>query len=73
MKKQVNELSLERAKALLGKSEVDENKLRKLLERIKAFCKVSYQLYLKFSPSDQQETIVRKLESDPPDEFKNAA
>ena len=73
MKKQVNELNPERAKALLGKSEIDENKLMKLLERIKAFCKVSYQLYLKLNASDKSITIMRTLESEPPNEFKNAA
>ena len=73
MKKQVNELSLERAKALLGKSNIDENKLRKLLEKIKAFCKVSYQLYLKLNNPDKPTAIMRTLESEPPNEFKNAA
>ncbi|HXB41693.1 MAG TPA: hypothetical protein VNZ49_14225 [Bacteroidia bacterium] len=73
MKQQVNELSLERAKALLGESKIDENKLRKLLERIKAFCKVSYQLYLKFNEPDKPTSIMRTLEAEPPNEFKNAA
>ena len=73
MKKQVNELNPERAKALLGKSEIDENKLMKLLERIKAFCKVSYQLYLKLNLPDKPTSIMRTLESEPPNEFKNAA
>jgi hypothetical protein len=69
MKKQVNEMSLERAKALLGR-EVDEHKLKKLLERIKAFCKVSYELYLK---SISKEAIVKQFEAEPPDEFTKAA
>lgn len=47
MKKQVNELSLERAIALLGNKKINKAKLTKLLERIKAFCKVAYQLYQK--------------------------
>jgi hypothetical protein len=71
MKKQVNEMSLERAKVLLGR-EIDENKLKKLLERIKAFCKVSYQLYLKIINADK-EAIVKQLEAEPPDEFTKAA
>lgn len=73
MKKQVNELSLERAKVLLGNKEIDEKKLRKLMERIKAFCKVSYQLFVKNNPPDNPTAIVRALEAEPPNEFTNAA
>lgn len=72
MKKQVNELSLERAIALLGNKEINEDKLRKLLERVKAFCKISYQLYLKNNKPDKP-TIVKQLEAEPPDSFTKAA
>jgi hypothetical protein len=72
MKKQVNELSLERAKALLGNKQVDEQQLKKVLEKIKVFCKVAYQLYLTSTQPDRP-TIVRQLKSDPPDEFTKAA
>jgi hypothetical protein len=72
MKKQVNELSLERAKALLGNKEVDEQQLKKVLEKIKVFCKVAYQLYLKSTHPDKP-TIVKQLKSDPGDEFTKAA
>jgi hypothetical protein len=71
MKKQVNEMSLERAKVLFGR-EIDECKLKKLLEQVKAFCKVSYELYLKSIDSDKG-AIVKQLEAEPPDEFTKAA
>ena len=73
MKKQVNELSLERAVALLGNKKINEETLKKMLERIKAFCKVSYQLYLKSKNPDKPTAIVKQLESEPPNEFTNAA
>lgn len=69
MKKQVNELSPERAKALLGTNEIDEEKLIKVLERIKAFCKVSYQLYSNHNPPDKE--TERTLEAEPPNQFTN--
>lgn len=73
MKKQVKELNPERAIALLGNKEVDEEKLTKTLERIKAFCKVAYQLYLNDINSDKPIAIVKQLESKPPEKFTNAA
>lgn len=73
MKKQVKELNPERAIALLGNKEVNEEKLTKMLERIKAFCKVAYQLYLNDIHSDKQDAIVKQLESKPPEKFTNAA
>lgn len=69
MKKQVNELSPERAKALLGINEIDEEKLIKVLERIKAFCKVSYQLYANNNTPDK--IPERTLEAEPPNQFTN--
>jgi hypothetical protein len=63
MKKQVDELDLERAKNLLGQGEIDEVKLKKLLERIKVFCKVTYQLYLKKVESDKSTDITKELKS----------
>ncbi len=72
MNKQVNELSLERAKALLGK-EISEERLKKVVEQVKAFCKVSYQLYSKTNTADLEKDNVRQLYAEPPDEFTNAA
>lgn len=77
MIKQVDELSLERAKALLGKEkeEISEERLKKVVEQVKAFCKVTYQLYSKAnnSATDLESDNVRQLYSEPPDEFTNAA
>jgi hypothetical protein len=73
MIKRVNELSLERAKALLGEKEISEERLTKTLERIKAFCKVAYQLYSKTNETNVMGKNVRELDSEPPDKFTNAA
>ena len=73
MKKQVNELSPERAKILLGNNEMDEDKLLKLLERIKAFCKVTYQLYSNHNPPDKPTNELRTLDAQPPNQFTNKA
>jgi hypothetical protein len=72
MKKQVNELSLERAIALLGNKKINKEKLTKMLERIKSFCKVAYQLYNKNIKPDQPNNA-KQFEAQPPDEFTNAA
>lgn len=72
MKKQVNELSLERVRTLLGNLQLNEDQLLKMLERIKAFCKVSYKLYLK-GIKPNKPPIERKLNESPPDKFTNAA
>jgi len=71
MIKRVKELSLERAKALLGKKKISEERLKRVLERIKAFCKVAYQLYA--NTTDDPNKPCRKLDAEPPDEFTNAA
>ena len=72
MIKRENELNLERAKALLGK-EISEERLKKEVERIKAFCKVAYQLYSKMNQTEKLKDNVRELNFEPPDEFINAA
>ncbi len=73
MKKQVNELNPERAIALLGNKDVNEEKLTETLERIKAFCKVAYQLYLNDINPDKPNAIVKQLDTEPPQQFTNAA
>lgn len=73
MKKQVNEMSHERAIALLGNTKINEEKLTETLERIKAFCKVAYQLYLNDINPDKPTTIVKQLDTEPPQKFTNAA
>lgn len=72
MKKQVNELSIERARALLG-NKISEEKLKKLLDRIRAFCKVAYGLYIKGTKPEKPDAEIKSFRSTPPDEFTNAA
>ena len=73
MIKRVDEMSLERAKALLGEKEISEERLKKVVEQVKAFCKVAYQLYSKTNSTDLESDNVRQLFTEPPDEFTNAA
>lgn len=73
MIKRVNELCHERAKAFLGKKEISEERLKKVLEQVKAFCKVAYQLYSKKSGTENTSDDARELLTEPPDEFTNAA
>lgn len=73
MTKQVNELSPERAKVLLGQKEINKEKLKEMLERIKAFCKISYQLYLKDTNAELQDVETKMFDSEPTDQFTNAA
>lgn len=72
MTKQVNELSFERARALLGQKEINEDKLKEMLESIKAFCKVSYQLYLKDTHADFKDTDTKEFDAEPTDQFTTA-
>jgi hypothetical protein len=73
MTKRVNELTLERAKALLGENKISEERLKKVLDRIKVFCKVAYQLYSKRNQVKTESDHVRQLNAEPPDQFTNAA
>lgn len=73
MKKQVKELGLEKALQLLGAKKIKKEVLQKLLARIKAFCKVSYQLYLNKTEPDKSISLVKPLDAEPPNEFTNAA
>lgn len=68
----MDEFSLQRVKALLGK-QFNEEKLKKVLDRIRAVCKVAYQLYTKSVKLDKTATEVKPFKSNPPDEFTNAA
>ncbi len=73
MNKRVNELTPERVKALLGENEISEERLKKVLEQVKVFCKVAYQLYSKNNTTDTQGDNVRQLYTEPPDQFTKAA
>lgn len=69
MKKQVNKLHPKREIPLSG--DINKNHMNKLLEKIKAFCNISYQLYLKTIQPDKQD-IAKQFESEPPKEFTKA-
>lgn len=71
MKKQENELSPEKAKALLGDNQLNEAQLIRLMEQIKAFCKISYQLYADSNPPDKEVAQTRTLEAEPPNQFNS--
>jgi len=73
MIKGVNELSLEGAKALLGEKKIPDEKLLRVLEQVKMFCKVTYQLYAKQGGAKNTSDNVRQIYSEPPDQFTNAA
>ena len=73
MIKRVNELSLERAKALLGEKKIPDEKLLRVLEQVKMFSKVAYQLYAKQGGTENTSGNVRQIYSEPPDQFTNAA
>jgi hypothetical protein len=47
MKEPIKEISLERARELIGDKDMSEEQLQKILNKIKVFCNVAYQLYQK--------------------------
>jgi hypothetical protein len=67
MKKQVKTTKPKREKSLYG-NEFKKNKLDQVEERIKAFCHVAYQLYLKSMPTEKQD-VAKQLETKPPENF----
>ncbi len=71
MKKQVKKLCSESVNALKRTNKTSEEKFNKVLEKIKAFCKVAYQLYVKTTQPDQPIEQARVFESKPPNEFKD--
>jgi hypothetical protein len=73
MIKRVNELDFEKVKALLGDKNISEEQFKKLLEQVKAFCKVAYQLYAKKSSINDKTAEVRELHPEPPQQFTNVA
>lgn len=73
MIKRVNELDFERVKTLLGDKNISEERLKKLLEQVKAFCKVACQLYAKKSGMNDKTAQAKELHLEPPQQFTNAA
>lgn len=67
MKKQVKTSKSQRRKPLCEK-EFTEDKLDQVAEKIKAFCHVAYQLYLKSIPTEKQD-VAKQLQTKPPGNF----
>ena len=45
--RELKELSIERIKELLGTKKLSDESIKKLMDKIKRFCKVAYELYTK--------------------------
>jgi hypothetical protein len=73
MTKRVNELTPERANALLGENKISEERLKNVLDRIKVFCKVAYQLYSKRNQVKTECDDARQINAEPPNQFTDAA
>lgn len=71
--KRVNKLNSEKTEIPLGNKEISEEKLKTVLEQIKVFCKIAYQLYSERNGTDKTSDNEKELKTDPPDEFTNAA
>lgn len=76
MKESVKELSIERIKELLGNKKLSDETIRKVMARIKRFCKVAYELYLKKDkPKNKAEVEVVDIdkETEQYQEYKKVA
>ena len=58
MKEPVKELSIERIKELLGNKKLSDETIKKVMDRIKRFCKVAYELYLKKNKPNKPTDII---------------
>ena len=47
MNEPIKEITLERARELIGNKDISEEQLKKILDKLKVFCNVAYQLYQK--------------------------
>ena len=45
--RELKELSIERIKELLGTKKLSDESIKKVMDKIKRFCKVAYELYTK--------------------------
>ena len=72
MKKRVNKLSPKGDKSLSDEKQTPDESLIRVMEQIKAFCKVAYQLYSQKSETETN-SLGKELRSVPPDQFTNAA
>lgn len=67
-----NELSLEKAKELLNLKDdsISDERLMKIIDSVKIFCKVAYELY---SEEQNQKTTTDLIELHPIEQLKEAA
>ena len=72
MKKQVKELSIERIRELLGTKKLSDEAIKKIMNRIKQFCKVAYELYLKKQAPKKPAEVI-EMENLENKKYKDAA
>lgn len=73
---ELKELSIERIKQLLGTKKLSDESIKKVMDKIKRFCKVAYELYLKKNrPNDSEEIeeVEIKKDTEQPQEYKKVA
>ena len=73
---ELKELSIERIKQLLGTKKLSDESIKKVMDKIKRFCKVAYELYLKKNrPNDSEEIeeVDIKKDTEQPKEYKKVA
>ena len=73
---ELKELSIERIKQLLGTKKLSDESIKKVMDKIKRFCKVAYELYLKKNrPNDSEEIeeVDIKKDTEQPQEYKKVA
>ncbi len=74
--RELKELSIERIKELLGNKKLSDETIKKVMDRIKRFCKVAYELYLKKNkPKNKVEVEVVDVdkETEQRQEYKKVA
>jgi hypothetical protein len=75
--RELRELSIEKIKELLGTKKLSEESIKKVMERIKRFCKVAYELYVKRNnPTKTEATEIEKPNEQPNEqnqEYKKVA
>jgi hypothetical protein len=73
---ELKELSIERIKQLLGTKKLSDESIKKVMDKIKRFCKVAYELYLKknkLNDSEEIEEVDIKKDTEQPQEYKKVA
>jgi hypothetical protein len=55
--RELKELSIEKIKELLGTKKLSDESIKKLMDKIKRFCKVTYELYTKKNTSKNKAEV----------------